>query len=81
MLSPEIAEGLTRVISEAFANGTLSNRYKELVTIIIRKKSKKDYSLLNNYRFIALKNTLIKVVKKILITRLNRVAKKHKLLL
>jgi hypothetical protein len=68
------------VINEAFASGTLPSRYKELVTIIIHKKSKKDYSLLNNYRPIALKNTLVKVVKKILTTRLSRVAEEHGLL-
>jgi hypothetical protein len=74
-------KSLTRIISGAFASDTLPNRYKELVTIIIYKESKKDYSLLNNYYLIALKNTLIKVVKKILTTRLNRVAEKHGLLL
>jgi hypothetical protein len=80
-LSPEITKSLARVISEVFASGTLSDRYKESVTIVIYKESKKDYLLPNNYRLIALKNTLVKVVKKILTTRLNHVAEKHKLLL
>jgi hypothetical protein len=79
-LSPEIAEGLARAISGAFASGTLPGRYKESVTIVIHKESKKDYSLPDNYRPIALKNTLAKVVKKILATRLNRAAEEHGLL-
>jgi hypothetical protein len=79
-LNPEIAEGLARAISGAFASGTLSDRYKELVTIVIRKKSKKNYSLPSNYRPIALKNTLAKVVKKILTIRLSRAAEEHRLL-
>jgi hypothetical protein len=79
-LSPEIAEGLTRAISEAFASGTLPGRYKESVTIVIRKESKKDYSLPGSYRPIALENTLAKVVKKILTTRLNYAAEEHGLL-
>jgi hypothetical protein len=79
-LNPEIAEGLTRAISGAFASGTLPDQYKKSVTIVIRKKSKKDYSLPGNYRLIALKNTLVKVVKKILATRLSRAAEEHGLL-
>jgi hypothetical protein len=80
-LSPEIAEGLTRVISGVFASGTLPDRYKKSVTIVIRKESKKDYSLPGNYRPIALENTLVKVVKKILTARLSRVTEEHELLL
>jgi hypothetical protein len=80
-LSPEIAEGLARAINEAFASSTLPDRYKESVTIVIRKESKKDYSLPGNYRPIALENTLAKVVKKILTTRLSRAAEEYGLLL
>jgi hypothetical protein len=79
-LSPEIAEGLARAINGAFASGTLPGRYKESVTIVIRKESKKDYSLPDSYRPIALKNTLAKVVKKILTIRLNHTAEEHELL-
>jgi hypothetical protein len=79
-LSPEIAEGLARAISGAFASDTLPGQYKESVTIVIRKESKKNYSLPGSYRPIALENTLAKVVKKILTTRLSRAAEEHGLL-
>jgi hypothetical protein len=42
----------------------LFNYYKELITIILRKENKKDYSFSSNYRSIALENILAKVVKK-----------------
>jgi len=81
VLNPEILEGLTHTISRALAEGTLPNRYKELITITLRKKSKKDYSLPSNYRLIVLENTLAKVVEKILVIRLSRAAEKYTLLL
>jgi hypothetical protein len=80
-LSPEILEGLAHAISRALAEDTLPNRYKELITIILRKEDKKDYSLLSSYRSIALENTLAKVVKKILVIRLSRAAEEYILLL
>jgi alkylhydroperoxidase/carboxymuconolactone decarboxylase family protein YurZ len=80
-LSPEISEELAHAISRALAEGTLPNRYKELITITLRKEDKKDYLLPSNYRLIALENTLAKVVEKILVIRLSRAAEKYTLLL
>jgi hypothetical protein len=80
-LSPEILEELIYTISRALAENTLPNRYKELIIIILRKENKKNYSLPSNYQPITLKNTLIKVVEKILIIRLSRAAEKYTLLL
>jgi hypothetical protein len=56
------------------------SRYKESTTIVLKKDSKKDYSSLGSYRLIALKNTLAKVVKKILADRITKAAKEHLLL-
>jgi hypothetical protein len=79
-LSPEISEGLARAISRALAEGTLPDRYKELIIITLRKEGKKDYSLPSSYRLIALENTLAKVVEKVLVIRLSRAAEEHRLL-
>lgn len=49
-----------------FASGTLPARYKESITIALRKEGKKDYSLPGSYRPIALENTLAKTVEKII---------------
>ena len=67
ILSPEISKGLAHRISRALAEGTLPNRYKESITITLRKEGKKDYSLPSSYRLITLENTLAKVVEKILV--------------
>ena len=40
---------------------------KKLVTLVLKKKEKKNYLLLGAYRFIALKNILIKLAEKVLI--------------
>jgi hypothetical protein len=79
-LSPEISKGLAHAISRALAEGSLPNRYKESITITLRKEGKKDYSLPSSYRPIALENTLAKVVEKVLATRLSRAAEEHALL-
>ena len=65
-LSSEISEGLAHAISRLFAIGSLPGRYKESVTITLRKEGKKDHSLPGSYRPIALENTLAKVIEKVL---------------
>jgi hypothetical protein len=77
ILSPEILEGLTYAINRILIKNTLSNYYKELIIIILRKENKKDYSFPSSYRLITLENILAKVVKKILVIRLNRAAEKY----
>ena len=49
---------------------SLSKELKELFTLVLKKKEKKNYLLLGAYRFIALKNTLVKLAKKILTIRI-----------
>ena len=41
---------------------------KSITTVALRKDGKVDYSLINSYRPIALKNTIAKVYKKLLVT-------------
>ena len=48
---------------------------------ILRKKGKTDYLFLESYCPIALKNTLSKILKKVIVERIVNIAKKHALLL
>ena len=45
-------------------------KLKELFTLVLKKKEKKDYLLLDTYRLIALENILVKLAKKILLMRI-----------
>ena len=57
-----------------------SKNFKKSITMIFRKINKSDYFIFKTYRFIALFNTMKKIMKSIMITRLNYAAKKHNLL-
>ena len=50
--------------------GKLLKYYKITTIIILQKVNKKDYSLLKSYRLIAFKNTLGKLLKKIVVERI-----------
>jgi hypothetical protein len=79
-IASKIASSLTHDIRTAFVYKSLSKRYKESITIVLRKEGKKDYSLLRSYRPIVLENTLAKIIKKMLTTRLSNAIKEHGLL-
>jgi len=68
------------VISNCLAGRSLSLKYKESTTVVLRKDGKKDYSLLGSYRPIALENTLAKVIEKILVDHISSTAEEHLLL-
>jgi hypothetical protein len=59
---------------------TLSLKFKESTTIVFRKNGKKNYSLLNSYKSIALENMLAKILEKAVANRLNRAAEEYTLL-
>ena len=44
--------------------------YKETIIVVLRKANKKDYLLLGSYRPVALKNTLGKILEKIVAERI-----------
>ena len=48
---------------------------------ILRKEGKADYLFLGSYYPIALKNTLSKILKKVIVDRIADMAKEHALLL
>jgi hypothetical protein len=76
----EIGKGIAKGINESLAKRMLPAGYRESITITLRKEGKKDYSLPNAYRPIALENTLAKVVKKVITNRISVAAKSQSLL-
>ena len=77
----KISIDLTQRIYTALICSLLSVYYKKLIIIILHKKNKKNYLLFKSYRLITLKNILIKIIKKVLVTYLNYIIKKYSLLL
>jgi uncharacterized membrane protein YvlD (DUF360 family) len=55
--------------------------FKKFITMFLRKINRSDYFILKTYRLIVLLNTLNKLMKSIMTTRLSYAAKKHNLLL
>ena len=76
-----IYTGLTQEIYTAFVYSLLSICYKKSITVILCKKNKKNYLLSESFRLITLKNTFIKIIKKVLITYLSCIAEEYSLLL
>ena len=54
---------------------------RAITTFILRKEGKADYLFLGSYRPIALKNTLSKILKRVIADRIADTAKEHALLL
>ena len=79
-ITSEISINLIQKIYSALTYSLLLTYYKELITIILYKKNKKNYLLPESYRLITLKNMLIKIIKKILATYLNYTAEEYSLL-
>ena len=57
---------LTNTATTCLLKGNLLECYKDIIIVILQKANKKDYSLLENYRPIALKNILGKILEKII---------------
>ena len=49
--------------------------YKEIIIVILQKANKKDYLLLGSHWLVALKNTLRKILKKIVVERIQEAIK------
>jgi hypothetical protein len=81
ILALEISKGLAYTVNKLLVSDTILIRFQESTTLTLYKEGKKDYSLLDSYRLIALENTLVKVVKKVLMNHLSLITKEHNLLL
>jgi hypothetical protein len=74
----EVIKAILEAITLPLANtasfylykGKLLECYKEITIVILRKVNKKDYSLPGSYWPVALKNTLGKLLEKIVIERI-----------
>ena len=61
---------LANTATTCLLEGKLPECYKVTTTIVLQKANKKDYSLPESYRPIALKNTLGKLLEKIVAERM-----------
>ena len=77
LITPQLAD----VAKVCFAIGHYLRLKKTIITIILHKKGKADYSLLRSYRPITLKNTLSKILKRVIIEYMANIAKKKYALL
>ena len=72
---------LTNIAKACFVIGYYLRLKKAMTIVILHKEGKANYSLLKSYRLIALKNTLNKILKKVIINCIINTAEKHALLL
>ena len=78
---PLIALWLVDVARACFAVGYYPRLGRAIITFVLRKEGKADYSLPKSYRPIALKNTLSKILERVIVDCITDTAKKHALLL
>ena len=76
-----IKKNLVQTISKCFDSELTSESFCEFTTVVLQKKRKKDYSLLSSYCFIALENTLAKLMKKLIAEQITCTVKMHSFLL
>ncbi len=68
-------------ISKCFVSDVILKIFCEFIMMILRKKKKKDYSLLSSYCLIALKNTITKLIKKLIAEQITDTTEIHSFLL
>ena len=78
---PLIAPWLVDITKACFAIGYYLRLKRAIIMVILYKRGKADYLLLESYHPIALKNTLSKILKKVIVERIADTAKEHTLLL
>jgi len=74
-----IKKNLTVIITQYFTNSLLSLCLKEFTTMMLCKKRKKNYFLSDSYCLIVLKNTIVKLLEKIVTEHITNTAEKHDL--
>jgi len=65
-----IATLLANAVTIYLLKGKLPEYCKEIIIVVLQKANKKDYSLLGSYRLVAFKNTLGKILEKIVAERI-----------
>ena len=77
---PLITFWLADVAKACFAIGHYPRLGKAMTTVVLCKEGKVDYSIPGSYHFIALENTLSKILKKVIMDCMTNMAEKHALL-
>ena len=67
-------------VRQCLIRGSMLEQLKESLTIVLKKDSKKDYSLPSSYCLITLENILAKVIKKFIAEAIADAAEEHDLL-
>jgi len=80
VVAPLIKENLAQAISKCFTKGATPRSFRESITVVLRKKRKKNYSLPSSYRPITLENTITKLMKKLVTERIANTTEVHGLL-
>ena len=78
---PLIVPWLTDIARVYFIIGYFPRLRRAIITVILYKEGKADYSLLGSYRPIALENTLSKILERVIAEHIVDIAKEHALLL
>ena len=78
--SPLIVLWLTDIAKAYFIIGYYLRLKRAIIIIVLYKEGKADYLLLGNYHPIALKNTLSKILERIIVEYIADITKKHTLL-
>jgi len=81
MTCKTIKKNLAVMITQYFTDSLLSLYLKKFTTVMLHKKKKKNYSLSDSYCLIALKNTIVKLFKKIVTEHITCTAEKYNLLI
>ena len=81
VIQETVGEELAGVITGILLSGELPASFKESTTVALRKEKKKDYLLPGSYRLIIYKNTIVKIVEKIIIEGITTEAEERGLLL
>jgi len=76
-----IALWLADIIKAYFVIGYYLRLKKAIITVVLCKEGKADYSLLGNYRLIALKNTLSKILERVIAKCIADIVEEYALLL
>ena len=76
-----IIKNLAEIASHCFTSKIILKRFKEFITVVLRKKEKKNYSLLGSYRLITFKNMLVKVLEKYVANIMLKAAEEYRLFL
>jgi len=66
MMISLIKKNLTQAISKCFIKRVTSKSFQKFITVVLQKKRKKNYSLSSSYHLITLKNTITKLMKKLI---------------